>query len=68
METLLFILVTVVVTAIIVVLILKFVFSWVNVNNIPTQEIEKAAKSLMKEKFDEVEKEIAEMRRKEGRE
>ncbi len=65
METVLFILVAVIVTAIIVVLVLKYGFHWVNVNDIPAQEIEEAARKIMKEKFDEVEKEIAEMRKKE---
>ncbi len=65
METVLLILATIVVTVVVIILILKYVFHWVNVNNIPTQEIEEAAKSVMKEKFDEVEKEVSEMRRKE---
>jgi ribonuclease Y len=65
METVLIILLAVIVTAIIVVLILKYGFHWVNVDDIPPQEIEKAAKEIMREKFDEVEKEIAEMRKKE---
>jgi ribonuclease Y len=65
METVLIVLVAVIVTAIIVVLILKYGFHWVKVDNIPAQEIEKAAKKVMKKKFDEVEREISEMRRKE---
>lgn len=65
METVLFILATIVVTVVVIILILKYVFHWVNVNNIPSQEIEKAAKSVMKDKFDEVEKEVSEMRKKE---
>lgn len=65
METVLIVLVAVIVTAIVVVLILKYGFHWVNVDDIPPQEIEKAAKKVMREKFDEVEKEIAEMRKKE---
>lgn len=65
METVLLILSTIVVTVVVIILILKYVFHWVNVNNIPSQEIEKAAKSVMKDKFDEVEKEVSEMRKKE---
>lgn len=65
METVLLILATIVVTVVVIILILKYVFHWVNVHDIPAQEIEKAAKSVMKEKFDEVEKEVSEMRKKE---
>jgi ribonucrease Y len=65
METVLFILAAVVVTVVVVVLVLKYAFNWVNLNNIPAKEIEKAAKEVMKEKFDEVEKEITSMRKNE---
>lgn len=67
METLLFIILAVIVTAIVVLLVLKYGFNWVNVKDIPVQEIEKAAKNVMKEKFEEVEKEISEMRKNEER-
>lgn len=59
------ILVAVVLTAIIVVLLLKYAFHWVNINNIPQKDIEDAAKNVMKEKFDTVEQEVSEIREKE---
>lgn len=62
-----FIILAVIVTAIVVLLVLKYGFNWVNVKDIPVQEIEKAAKNVMKEKFEEVEKEISEMRKNEER-
>ena len=65
METVLFIILAVIVTAIVVILVLKHGFNWVNVKDIPVQEIEKAAKKVMREKFDSVEKEIAQMRKSE---
>jgi ribonuclease Y len=65
METVLFVVVAVIVTAIIVTLVLKYLFNWVNINNIPSKVIEEAAEKLMKEKFDRAESEIAEMKKRE---
>jgi len=65
METVLFVIVAVIMTAIIVTLVLKYLFNWVNVNNIPSKVIEEAAEKLMKEKFDRAESEIAEMKKRE---
>ncbi len=52
---------------IVTVLILKFAFKWVNVKNIPTNEIENAAKKMMGEKLRNAEKEIDEMKEREER-
>ena len=60
-----FVVVAVIVTAIIVTLVLKYLFNWVNINNIPSKVIEEAAEKLMKEKFDRAESEIAEMKKRE---
>lgn len=60
-----FVIVAVIVTAIIVTLVLKYLFNWVNINNIPSKVIEEAAEKLMKEKFDKAESEIAEMKKRE---
>lgn len=60
-----FVIVAVIMTAIIVTLVLKYLFNWVNVNNIPSKVIEEAAEKLMKEKFDRAESEIAEMKKRE---
>jgi ribonuclease Y len=65
METVLFVIVAVIVTAIIVTLVLKYLFNWVNVDNIPSKVIEEAAEKVMKEKFDRAESEIAEMKERE---
>jgi len=65
METVLFVIVAVIVTAIIVTLVLKYLFNWVNINNIPSKVIEEAAEKLMKEKFDRAESEISEMKERE---
>ena len=65
METVLFVVVAVIVTAIIVTLVLKYLFNWVNINDIPSKVIEEAAEKLMKEKFDRAESEIAEMKKRE---
>ena len=64
METVLLILLAIIVSTITVVLVLKHVFRWVKVDNIPEKDIEEAARKLMKEKFEAVEKEVAEMREK----
>ncbi len=60
-----FVIVAVIMTAIIVTLVLKYLFNWVNVNNIPSKVIEEAAEKLMKGKFDRAESEIAEMKERE---
>lgn len=60
-----FVIVAVIVTAIIVTLVLKYLFNWVNVDNIPSKVIEEAAEKVMKEKFDRAESEIAEMKERE---
>jgi len=65
METVLFVIIAVGVTAIIVTLVLKYLFNWVNINNIPSKVIEEAAQKLMKEKFDRAESEISEMKKRE---
>lgn len=46
-------------------LVLKFVFKWVNVKNIPTGELEKAAKKMMGERMNKAEQEIEEMKNRE---
>jgi len=61
----LFVIIAVGVTAIIVTLVLKYLFNWVNINNIPSKVIEEAAQKLMKEKFDRAESEISEMKKRE---
>ena len=58
------ILLAIIVSTITVVLVLKHVFRWVKVDNIPEKDIEEAARKLMKEKFEGVEREVAEMREK----
>lgn len=60
-----FVIVAVIVTAIIVTLVLKYLFNWVNVDNIPSKVIEEAAEKLLKEKYDKAESEIAEMKERE---
>lgn len=62
METVLLVLLTIVLSAITVILVLKHLFKWVKVDNIPEKDIEEAARKLMKDKFESVEKEVAEMR------
>lgn len=60
--------VAVIVSVVTAVLILKYLFHWVNVNKIPEKVIEDAAQKVMKERFDKAEKEVAEVRvREEGR-
>lgn len=65
METVLFVLLTAIVSTVTVVLVLKYAFHWVKVDNIPEKDIEEAAKKLMKEKFESAEEEIMEMKEKE---
>ncbi len=62
METVLLILLAILVSTVAVVLVLRYVFHWVKVDNIPEKDIEEAAKKLMKEKFEAAEREIAEIR------
>ena len=45
--------------------ILKFVLKWVNINNIPQDQIEKIAKDILKKRFEEAEAEVEEMRERE---
>ena len=45
--------------------VFKFVLHWVNINNIPHDQIEGIAKKILKKKFDESEAELAELRRRE---
>ena len=45
--------------------LLKYVFKWVNVDKIPEDAIESAAKKMMSKKFEEVEEEVNEMRERE---
>ncbi len=67
METVLVVLVAIMVSTVIVVLVLKYLFHWVNVNNIPIKDLEAAAKKVMGEKFDKAEEELSEVREKEER-
>ena len=60
-----FVLLTAIVSTVTVVLVLKYAFHWVKVDNIPEKDIEEAAKKLMKEKFESAEQEIGEMKEKE---
>jgi ribonucrease Y len=64
METVLLVLLAIVLSTITVILVLKYLFKWVKVDNIPEKDIEQAAKKLMKEKVEAVEQEVAEMREK----
>ena len=67
METVLVVLVAIMVSTVIVVLVLKYLLHWVNVNNIPIKDLEAAAKKVMGEKFDKAEQELSEVREKEER-
>lgn len=53
------------VVALATVLILKFVFKWVNVKDIPASEIENAAKRMMGDRMKRAEQEIDEMKERE---
>jgi ribonuclease Y len=46
-------------------IVLKFGFGWVNIKNIPQDQIEKIAKNILKKRFSEAEEEIEEMRERE---
>ncbi len=65
METILLVLVAVMLTVVVVTVVLKYVFKWVNVRNIPIKEMEKAAKEVLKGRFEDAEREVAEMKRRE---
>lgn len=65
MDTILFVLLAVVVTAVMVVVLLKYVFKWVNIKNIPEKNIEEAAKKLLSKKFEEAEEEVVGLRERE---
>ncbi|MDD3474891.1 MAG: ribonuclease Y [Candidatus Dojkabacteria bacterium] len=45
--------------------LLKFVLKWVNINNIPQDQIEEIAKDILKKRFKEAENEVEEMRERE---
>ncbi len=47
--------------------LLRYVFKWVNVHNIPTEEVEAAAKKIMSKRFSDAEEEIADLREREER-
>ncbi|MCD4756344.1 ribonuclease Y [bacterium] len=47
--------------------VLKFVLRWVNMENIPHEQIEKIAKQMLKKRFDETENELEAMKEKEER-
>jgi ribonucrease Y len=65
MDTILFVLLAVIVTAAIVVVLLRYVFKWVNIKNIPEKDIEEAAKKLLSKKFEEAEEEVTGLRERE---
>ncbi len=46
-------------------LLLRYLFHWVNINNIPEKELEEAAKKIFDKKFERVEEEMGELREKE---
>ncbi len=49
------------------ILLLKYVFKWVSMDNIPEEEIEKTAKKIMGKKFEDAESEISEIKEREER-
>lgn len=65
MDILFIILISVVLTALVVFFVLKFVFHWVDVKDIPAKEIEEAAKKMMRENFDKAEQEVFELKERE---
>lgn len=65
METLAIIVVAVLASAGGSIALLKYVFKWVNVNKIPEEEIEAAAKKMMSKKFEAAEEEMADLRERE---
>jgi len=56
---------TLIVAAVITVLVLKHGLKWVNIKNIPTSELEKAAKKVMGDRMEKAEQEIEEMKSRE---
>ena len=56
---------TLIVTVAITVLVLKYGLKWVNIKNIPTSELEKAAKKVMGDRMEKAEQEIEEMKSRE---
>ncbi len=67
METLIGVVIAVIVSVGASVALLKYVFKWVNINKIPEEEIELAAKKMMSKKFEDAEQELAELREREER-
>lgn len=65
METVIASLVTAVISIGGTIALLRYVFKWVNINNIPREEIEAAAKKIMSKKFSDAEDEISELRERE---
>jgi ribonuclease Y len=65
MEPAIIVTITSFVVTLLVVTTLKYVLKWVNIKKIPEDALESAAKSLLKSKFEEAEKEIEEMNEKE---
>ena len=49
------------------ILLLKYILKWVSVDNIPEEEIEKAAKKIIGRKFEDAESEISELKEREER-
>ena len=45
--------------------IIKYVLKWVNINNIPQEQIEQIAKDVLKKRFNEAEEEVQELRERE---
>jgi ribonuclease Y len=52
-------------SALLTFIVLKFVLKWVNIDNIPQDQIEEIAKDILKKRFKEVEDEVEEMRERE---
>ena len=65
METVLIIIASSVLSFVIAGLLLRYLFHWVNINNIPEKELEEAAKKIFDKKFERVEEEMGELREKE---
>ena len=65
MDTIGIVLLSVLASSVGVFVVLKYVLHWVNVEKIPEDAIEKAAKNLLKDKFEETEKELEELKEKE---
>lgn len=65
METILIVAISIVVTGLLVFSLLKYVFHWVDVKDIPAKEIEEAAKRMMRERFEAAEQEVFELKERE---